>query len=80
MKLTPESQKAIASRARSQLKAVRRRLKDTRDLGYSLAAAKMVVATLEAQAAESGLPQDVIDIGDMLAGDLELVTKWLAGK
>lgn len=78
MTLTPESQKAIASRARAQLKAVRRRLNDTRDLGYSLAAAKLVVATLQAQAEKSGVPQNVIDIGDELAGDLELVTKWLA--
>jgi SpoU rRNA methylase family enzyme len=75
--LTPDSQKAIASRARAQLKAVRRRLNDTRDLGYSLAAAKLVVATLQAQAEKSGVPQSVIDIGDELAGDLELVTKWL---
>ena len=77
-KMSDESRKAIAGRAKSQLRAVRRRLNDTRDLGYSLAAAKMVVTTLQAQAEDLGVPQAVIDAGDELAGDLELVTSFLA--
>jgi hypothetical protein len=77
-RLSEGSRKAIVSRAKSQLKAVRRRLNDTRDLGYSLAAAKMVVTTLQAQAEELEVPQAVIDAGDELASDLELVTSFLA--
>ena len=77
-RLSEQSRKAIVTRAKSQLKAVRRRLNDTRDLGYALAAAKMVVTTLQAQAEKSQLPQDVLDMGDELSGDLETVTRFLA--
>lgn len=76
-RLSPESQQAITGRARSMLKAVRRRLTDTRDLGYALAAAKMVVTVLEAQARESQLPDEVVAIGDELAADLDTVVEWL---
>jgi hypothetical protein len=75
--LNPESHRAIAGRVKSMLKACRRRLGDTRDLGYQLAAAKIIVATLQKQAEESGVPQKVIDLGDEIADDLETTIEAL---
>ena len=76
--LSPESQRAIVGRARSILRALRRRkLETNRDLAFSLAAAKMVVTMLEAQAKKNGVEQAALDMGDELAGDLDTVISML---
>lgn len=77
-KLSPESRREITMRARSLLKAARRRgLTTTRDLGYQLAATRMVLTVLEAQAEASAIPDAVLVEGLRLSEDLDTVIEFL---
>lgn len=76
--LHPSSVQSIRLRARAMISALRARgLTTTRDLGHALAAAKMLVTVLEAQARVSDVPKPVLAKADELASDLEDVVEFL---
>jgi hypothetical protein len=65
----PETLQAVARHTRSMLKGIKRRPKNSHELAAALAAAKIVVATLDAAARQAGLSEDLIAAGDQLAED-----------
>lgn len=75
--LSKKTVQDIARHVRAMLKS--RRPRTTYDLACALAAAKIVVTTLEKAAGEVSLPADVVAAGDELAADarrvMELV-RW----
>lgn len=76
-KLTPQTHEQIASRVRAQLAACTKSLRDTKELGLQLAASKIVVATLQAQAEEMKLDPVVVSMGDAMAQDLSTTIECL---
>lgn len=69
----PETLQAVARHTRSMLKGIKRRPKTSHELAAALAAAKIVVSTLETMAVEAGLSADVLAACDELGRDAQRV-------
>ena len=75
----PETIHGIARHTRKMLGSIKSRPKNRRELAYALAAAKIVVATLERACADAQIPDEVMDacrqMGDDSRRVMELI-RW----
>ena len=67
----PNTIQGIARHTRKMLGSVKSRPKNHLELAYALAAAKIVVATLESACQEVGIPEPVMDACNEMAADAE---------
>ena len=69
----PETIQGIARHTRKMLGSIKSRPKNRLELAYALAAAKIVVATLERACADAQVPGAVLDACNEMAADSKMV-------